>query len=309
MLNERMETMEYCFGRLNSRIISVIKDTDLNEVFEKLRGLDEPTIVTGVGGSSVVSAFFSKVIENKNHVICTDMMPRDLLYRDLKGYRNVVACSYSGNNIGVRASFENDLNHYLFSANKKDGINSIQYVVSDPEVSFISVAGTMMPLAVLFLYYTDNNVELLKEILASDAEFNIDPDNMVYEIMFGYENLVSARLLESTITEGALGVPLLHDKYNYCHGRYQLNVIQKNDLIYFVRDTALDELYLKELKECYDRIICIPQKYQDPIIADFHTAILCFKLLKKIAESKETDFCRKDVPDHGQMFYTFKGKM
>lgn len=309
MLNEKMETMEYCFGRLNSRVLDVIRDTDLDDVFEKLKGLTEPTIVTGVGGSSVVSAFFSKVIENKNHIICTNMMPRDLLYRHIKGYRNVVACSYSGNNIGVRNSFANDLNHYLFSANKKENINSIQYVVNDPEISFISVAGTLMPMAVLFLYYTDNNVELLKEMLNSDAEFDVDPENEIYEIMFGYENRVSARLLESTITEGALGVPLLHDKYNYCHGRYQLNVVMKNDLIYFVRDTELDELYLKELKNCYDRIITIPQKYEDPVIADFHTVVLCFKFLKKMAEAKGTDFCRKDVPDHGQRFYTFRGKM
>ena len=309
MINEKMETMEVCFGKLNSRILKAVEDTDLNEVFEKLSELKEPTIVTGVGGSSVVSAFFSKVIENKNHVVCTEMMPRDLLYRDLSGYRNVVACSYSGNNIGVTSSFENDLNHYLFSASRKDFARSIHYSIKDPEVSFVSVAGTMVPLAILFLYYTDNNMELLKEILSEKVHFEIDPSCSVYEIMFGYENRISARLLESSITEGSLGIPVLHDKYNYCHGRYQMNEVMNNDLIYFVRNTELDELYLKELRDYYGHIIFIPQKYDDPVIADFNTAVVCMQLLKEIAEAQGKDICRKDVPDKGQLFYTFKGKM
>lgn len=309
MLNEKMETMEACFGKLYKRITDAINDTDLDAAFAILASLREPTVVTGVGGSAVVSSFFSKVIENKNHVICTDMMPRDLLYRDLTGYRNVVACSYSGNNIGVKASFNNDLAHYLFSANRKEDVPSIQYVIKDPEVSFISVAATMVPLTVLFLYYTDGNTNLLKEILDCRLDADPDPDNCVYEIMYGYENKASVTLLESTITEGSLGAAVLHDKYNYCHGRYQLNTVSKNELIYFVQDSELDRIYLEELKKCYDRIIMIPKKYDDPVIADYHTAVLCFQLLKKMAEAKGADFCRKDVPDHGQLFYTFKGKM
>lgn len=309
IVDERMEKMADCFDRLKPRIWDSVKKTDLEDVFNRLSELKEPTIVTGVGGSSVVSLFFSKVIENKNHVICTEMMPRDLLYRDLTEYRNVVACSYSGNNIGVTASFNNGRKHYLFSANKKDFARAIQYVVEDEEWSFVSVAGTLVPMAILLLYYTDNNVELLKEILDEEVKFDIDPSKDVYEIMFGYENQVSARLLESGITEGSLGTAVPHEKYNYAHGRCQLNAVMDNDLIYFRQDSELDALYEKELSDFYKHIIYIPKKYDDPVIADFYTSWLSMQLVRQIAQAKSRDISEKKVPEISEVLYTYRGKM
>ena len=307
--DERMEKMEYCFSRLKPRIWDCVSKSDLEGIFGKLKEIDTPSIVTGVGGSSVVSLFFSKVIENKNHVICTEMMPRDLLYRDLSGYENVIACSYSGNNIGVSASFDNDLKHYLFSANRKDFAESIRYLVEDEEWSFVSIAGTMVPMTILFLYYTDNNTGLLKEILSEEISFDIDPSCEVYEIMHGYENQVSARLLESGITEGSLGAAVLHEKYNYCHGRCQLSTVMGNDLICFEDDSELNDLYMKQLPALYKRIIRLPRKYDDPVIADFHTSWLALQLVRQIAEAKGRDISEKNVSDVSEILYTYKGRM
>lgn len=309
MIDERMEKMSECFRKLKPRIMDSIEKTDLEEVFAKLRELKEPTIVTGVGGSSVVSSFFSEVIENKNHIICTEMMPRDLLYRDLSGYKNVVACSYSGGNIGVKASFDNDLKHYLFSANRKDFAEAIQYVVEDEEWSFVSIAGTLVPMSILFLYYTDNNMDLLNEILEQSMSFEIDPSNKVYEVMHGYENHVSAKLLESGIIEGSLGAAILHEKYNFCHGRSQLNESMHNDMIFYDGNSELDELYRKEMPKYYKHVIFVPKKYDDCVIADFHTAWLSMQLVRQIAEAQGRDISEKNVPDISEVMYTYKGGM
>ncbi len=307
--DERMEKMEYCFSRLKPRIWDSISRSNLEEIFGKLKDINRPSIVTGVGGSSVVSLFFSKVIENRNHVICTEMMPRDLLYRDLSGYENVIACSYSGNNIGVSASFDNDLKHYLFSANQKDFAESIRYTVRDEEWSFVSIAGTFVPISILFLYYTDNDTGLLKEILEEKISFEIDPSCSIYEVLYGYENQVSARLLESSITEGSLGAAILHEKYNYCHGRCQLNTVMNNDLIYFQDKSELNDLYMKLLPGFYRNIIKIPKKYDDAVIADFHTAWLSMQLVRQIARAKGRDISEKNVLDVSEVLYTYKGGM
>ena len=66
MIDERMEKMSECFKKLRLRINDAIAKTDLDAVFSKLRELKEPTIVTGVGGSSVVSAFLLCLLANSS---------------------------------------------------------------------------------------------------------------------------------------------------------------------------------------------------------------------------------------------------
>ena len=87
------EPMAVCYERLAGRVRDAVRETDLEALFSGFRSIQGPTVVTGVGGSSVVSAFLSEVLNRKNGTLCTDMMPRDLLYRDMAGYENAVACS------------------------------------------------------------------------------------------------------------------------------------------------------------------------------------------------------------------------
>ncbi|MBQ8994703.1 MAG: hypothetical protein IJ091_02700 [Oscillospiraceae bacterium] len=303
------EKMEYCFSRLKDRVFSAIDNTDLDLLFSVLKTIDSPTIVTGVGGSSVVSAYFEKVLEKKNGIICTEMMPRDLLYRPLDGYNNVVACSYSGKNIGVTASFNNDLNKYLFSGNKIEGTTALRYTVLDQEESFVSLAGTLIPMSLLFLYYTDNDRELLKSILSMEQDFSCLPESTVIEVIYGRKQSVAARFLESTITEGALGAPVLHEKYNYCHGRCQLNFNQHNDLIYFSEENGLDELFKTEFPNFYRQITEIVSVFDDPVVNDFYLTYQAMLLCKKIAEKKGKDISIKVIPEISDKIYYYKGDM
>ena len=74
-------------------------------------------------------------------------------------------------------------------------------------------------------------------------------NSSVYEILSGYETSTAAHFLESTMTEAGLFIPVVHDKYDYCHGRSNLNFEYKNNLIIFDNDTELDKYYKKLLKE------------------------------------------------------------
>ena len=303
------ETMDICFSKMFQRVIDAIEKTDLENIFKTFSEIKEPTITTGVGGSSIVSKYLANVLREKNHIICEDKMPRSLLYEDISSFKNVIACSYSGNNIGVTASFKNDLKKYLFSGNKKDFAIPLQYKVLDEEFSFVSVAGTFAPMAIAFLYYTDNNVSLLKEILSSTCDFDIKEASDVYEAVYGAENSTAATMLDSTMTEGAIASVVLHERYNYCHGRCMLNDKLPHDLILFEDRSELGQLMEKEFNVFYKRVIKIDRKYEDDIVNDFYQTYMVMLLCKKIAETKSRDFCLKVIPEMSDRLYLFKGEM
>jgi len=135
------KNMQLNFDLLEKRVNDAIWKTDLEYIRSELRKIKEPTIVSGVGGSSVVSDFCSKVLNKKNEIIAINSEPRDFVYRNLNGFKNVIACSYSGNNYGVQLSFNNNLKHYLLSRKSfydKD-VTYLKYDTSiERERSFIS---------------------------------------------------------------------------------------------------------------------------------------------------------------------------
>ena len=303
------EKMEYCFSKLRERVISALDNTDLEALFRTLKEISGPSVVTGVGGSSVVSAFFAKVLSEKNGIVCDHMMPRDLLSRSLAGYENGIACSYSGRNIGVTASFRNGLKKYLLSGNRLEGVTPLQYTVKDEEESFVSIAGTLIPMSILLLYYTDGDRKVLEEILDKKPVFRTVPETNVVEILYGYRQSTAAAFLDSTLVEGALAAPVLHEKYNYCHGRCQLNDAQKNDLIYFPEKNGLDDLYEQELPAFYHSVTRIDSAYGDPVVDDFYLTCISMILCRTMAERKGKDFCVKIVPEISDKLYLYKGDM
>ena len=101
------------FDLLIDRVISSLRKTDLLHIKQLLEQIKTPTLISGVGGSSVVSNYASKVLSSKNNIITTKVEPRDLKYFKLDNYDNILCCSYSGNNYGVYTSFDYNLIHYL----------------------------------------------------------------------------------------------------------------------------------------------------------------------------------------------------
>ena len=299
------------FKLLEKRVLDSLEKTDLERIKYYLERIKTPTITTGVGGSSVVSNYASKVLSSKNGIIAEHQEPRDMLYKTLMGYDNVLACSYGGNNYGVQTSFDNTLNRYLLSRNKSqiDGVTSLNYDTEiENEDSFISLAATLMPMSIMLAYYNDNDISIIKEILEAAREYNIDVDK-VYEILTGFDTSTASIYLDSTLAEAGLASPVIHDKYSLCHGRTTLSYHHDNSLIHLNRNTELDKLYKEELPQYYNGIITLEGKYDDPIIDDFYLTYQAMLLSKAMAESAGRDLSRMAYSPAVKKLYRYKGEM
>ena len=61
------KNMKVNFEFLKERVIDSLNNTDLERINYELSKLDGPTLVSGVGGSSVVSEYASKILSNKKN--------------------------------------------------------------------------------------------------------------------------------------------------------------------------------------------------------------------------------------------------
>lgn len=297
------------FNLLEHRVLDTLSRTDLERIKEVLSSIKTPTICTGVGGSNVVSNFASKVISKKNNCIAESIEPRSIIYKSLSGYYNVLACSYGGANFGVETSFANDLNKYLLSTKTKEDVNNLTYASSIvPEDSFISLAATLMPMSILLAYYTDNDLSLIREILASKKEY-LTKVSKIYEILSGYDTSTASTFLESTLVESGVSIPIVHDKYGYCHGRSTTSHHNNSSVIVFNKGTELDQKLLSLFQEYYQEVIQIDGKYQDPIVDDFYLTYQSMLLAKSLATSESKDLSRVDYSPMVKKLYYFKGDM
>ncbi len=299
------DRMEDCFASLKDKVSYALKHTDLQSVFEQLDAIEGPTLVSGVGGSSIVASFLAKVLREKKHIIATFAYPRDLCYMDLKAYQNVIAVSYSGNNIGVDAILHLPLNRYLLTGSPREDLNNIVYTMP-LERSYVSVSATVIPLMILLLYYM-NDTQLIEEIL--DSETGLVSDNDHYEVMSGYETSTAATLFESSIIESGMGSCVLHDKYNYCHGRINITKSVSSDLVFFRMNSELDDVLYETLQKYYKKILLIERRYEDDVINDAYASIIALKFIRNIARLKGVDISdMKELPDN-DVLYRFNGKI
>ena len=305
------KSMKTNFDLLKERVIDSLNNTDLEFVRNELSKLEEPTLFSGVGGSSVVSEFGSKVINTKNGIVSVNSEPRDFLYRNNNPFKNVVACSYSGNNYGVELSFLKGLKRYLLSNNSFDeeDVTYLRYITTiDKERSFISLGATLIPVSILMDYYLNGkNNSMLDSIEETSFDFDLESD--IYEIYSGYDTSTASKYLESTMVESGIGIPIVHDKYSYCHGRSTLGINYPAIAIYYNRNTEFDELMLEELKQYYSRIITIDSKYEDQILDDYQMLIQSMYLSKYIAEKKNKDLSKVEYSPIVKKLYKYKGKI
>lgn len=299
------------FQFLKERVLDSLKISDLEFIRNELLKLDEPTIVSGVGGSSVVSEFTSKVIRQKNKIITLNSEPRDFIYRNINGFKNIIACSYSGNNYGVDLSFQNNLKHYLLSNNIFDNkdITYLKYSTSiDKERSFISLGASLIPISILLDYYLDGNQKQIVELI-KETQFSFDLCNNNYEIFTGYDTSTTSKYLESTLVESGLGMPVIHDKYSYCHGRSTLAINFDNTAIYLNRDTDFDKMLLEEIKKYYNNIIVIDSLFKDSILDDYQMLIQAMYLTKYLAIKKDKDLSAVEYSPIVKKLYKYNGNI
>ena len=305
------KNMQINFEYLDKRVLDSLERTDLEKIRYELSKINTPTILSGVGGSSVVSEFGKHILETTNGIITLNSEPRDFIYRNNNGFSNVIACSYSGNNYGVELSFNNNLKKYLLSNNSYDDemITYLQYLTSiDKERSFISLGATLIPVTIFLDYYLKGSHQVIKELLHSSS-FNFDTSCDAYEIFSGCDTSTTSKYLESTITESGIGIPLVHDKYSFCHGRSTTSINHNNIAIYLNRGTELDKLLLEELYKYYKTVIVLESEHKDPILADYDMLIQAMYLTKYIAESQSKDLSKVEYSPLCKKLYTYKGSL
>lgn len=294
------------FQKLESRVRDSLLDTDLESLFHTLKNIQGATLVSGVGGSSVVSEMASKVLREKNHLITQNVEPRDFCHRSLDGYSNVLSCSYSGKNYGVELSFLNSLKHYLLSSKKseREDVHPLTYTCRDPEKSFISLAATLIPCSILVDYYLDGNMDQVLEQIVPKT-FTFDGKKDIYEIFTGADTSVASKYLDSTMVEAGIGIPILHDKYAYCHGRSTTCLHHDSVAIYFDTHTELDRLFLEELPKHYSEVVKID--VPEGVLGDFVALVSSMYLTKYLADSKNMDLSGVDYHPVVKKLYHYHG--
>lgn len=305
------KNMKINFEYLKERVVDSLDNTDLEFIRNKLSKLNEPTLFSSVGGSSVVSEFGAKVINAKNGIVSVNSESRDFLYRNNVAFRNVVACSYSGNNYGVELSFLKDLEKYLLSNNSFDDkdVTYLKYETTiDKERSFISLGATLIPVSILMDYYLSGQYSLMLDCI-EESPFDFDLESDVYEIFSGYDTSTASKYLESTMVESGIGIPIVHDKYSYCHGRSTLGINYNGIAIYYNRNTEFDRMMLEELKKYYSRIITIDSKFEDQILDDYQMLVQSMYLTKYISEKKSKDLSKVEYSPIVKKLYKYKGQI
>ena len=305
------KSMKTNFEFLKERVVDSLDNTDLEFIRNELSKLEEPTLFSGVGGSSVVSDFGAKVINEKNAIVSVNSEPRDFIYRNNNAFKNVVACSYSGNNYGVELSFLRGLKKYLLPNNSFDekDVTYLKYDTNiDKERSFISLGATLIPVSILMDYYLNGRDNPMLESI-EETSFDFDLESDIYEIYSGYDTSSASKYLESTMVESGIGIPIVHDKYSYCHGRSTLGINYPAIAIYYNRNTEFDIIMLEELKQYYSRIITIDSKFEDQILDDYQMLIQSMYLTKYIAEKKNKDLSKVEYSPIVKKLYKYKGKI
>lgn len=308
------KNMEINFKYLKERIKDSINVTDLEYIKSELEKIKESTIVSGVGGSSVVNEFTKKSLQMKNNIITINSEPRDFAYNNYNGFKNVISCSYSGNNYGVDLSFSNNLKHYLLSNNKYDDkdVTYLKYDTTiDKERSFISLGATLIPISILLNYYLNDFIEF-REIFDGinfNSDYNFDTQCDAYEIFTGFDTSTTSKYLESTLVESGLSIPIIHDKYSYCHGRSTTSINNKNNAIYLNRNTELDKALLDEIYKYYKDVIVIDGIYSDQLIDDYQMLIKSMYLTKYLAKNNNKDLSKIEYNPIVKKLYKYCGRV
>lgn len=297
---------------LKKEILNSTKD--IEKIKYSLKELKGNTISIGTGGSRVVAEFASKVLERKNNIIAKVIDVSDLYNSSLQLYDNIFISSYSGSNYGVKTSFIENKNIYLLSNRKTNIANeNLLHYDMPKESSFISLTATIIPMSILLSYYLDDKfVIILDKIFESiDEELNLKINSNFLNIFSGSNTSSSEEFLESTLTESGLLIPLIHNKYSYCHGRSTINKDHQGYSIYLgYKGSDLDKALTCVLSSTMQDNLILKDTFKDDIVNDFYLTLQCIYLVENIASYRKINLSSvKYDKEAVRNLYYFKGSM
>lgn len=309
--------MKENFELLLPRVIDTLEKSDLIKIKNQLNSIKGNTIIIGAGGSSVVANFASKVLDTEGINICKSA--RDINYENTDLFDNILVVSYSGKGYAIDNSITKKKKVYLLTNGDKT-YNDVEVVKYDSsikqEYSFISLASTLMPMSILYYYnnpikyqeFISNIKTMFDKVLEDINNLNIKGNN-VYEIMGGTDYSSATKYLETTMVESGIALPIIHDKYDYCHGRSTTSYQNNNGLIYFDSERELDKLMLKELKQYYTEIIKIEKYNKENITNDYYATIVSMYLTNLLAINKNQDLSKVNHSPLVYKLYNYRGEV
>ncbi len=302
--------MAYNLGMLEERIIDTLKVSDLKRIQEELSNITGTTFCLGAGGSKVVADFASKVLSFKNECLTSVGDVVDLYSANLKLYKNAFICSYSGNNHGVNEALKAGLKSYLLTTGEGDF--SIRYSSSlSRERSFISLGGTLMPMAILLSYYLgeSDTEEVIKEMFTKKPKFIVQKDDN-FHIFSSLGTSIMECFLESTLVESGIGRATIHHKYDYCHGRSTLLKEFTDSILYCETIESDIDRTIKEAIHNYRQKIILKSSYKDPVLDNFFLVLQGIYLASELAKLKGIDLSKIDYDIKAvPKLYKFSGSL
>ena len=301
------ENMKYIFEDIRNTT------KNISFILEQLSKIKGSTLTLGSGGSKVVAEFIKLVLTKKNKIIVNTIDAADLSQLDTSLYENIIVSSYSGKNHGVKKSLEYDLQVFLLST-RKTRIKSEVLLTYNMEHrhSFISLNQTIVPMAIMLKYYLkeafDEVIDTIEELIDKNLDFEIKDVTNIYTT---YNTSASSRFIESTLVESGISSPIIHFKYDYCHGRSTIN--KNNDyssIVLINQENDIDTLLVDVLTNQLKSNLFIKGPFQDEIINEFFLTLQSMYLLCNIAKSKNIDLSNIDYDKEAvKKVYYFKGSM
>jgi hypothetical protein len=315
------DTDNITYGRLEQRLLDANNRIDSKRNYTVLDTINEPNVSIGSGGSYPAAIFGSKILTDKG-IISINMTPRDVIY-NLKGINNLICYSWSGSSYGIIKAMDHYPKSIVVHGNEKvlhEKEVRLHYDGMDKEHSFISEATTLIPMGELLKYYLHNKgineEEYLNSIIKDTFKntiMNYDVDTKVYEIMSGDDTNTSSHILESAMSESGIGVPLLHEKYEYCHGRSVTSSTNRDEhiLIYLInQETELDRFLLDIIVHNYKNVIVLRSNTNDRIVGEYILALKAYILCNYISKIKGLGLSQVEYdPSVVKKAYRYKGEL
>ena len=322
-----IEKMDVNFNRLPERLLKVNENEnnyeEMKRLLEKLVAKEEPILVVATGGSKVVAYYLEYILKRlDSNIICKVIEPRDYFYEVNRGYKKLVAISASGNTNGIKeilTLFPGD--KYLISEKEKEGYETISWKKSLPEKenSFISLLTSLAPITLMLDSVVDDSIEeindQLRELINHSKrrlEQESFADKSLFQIISGIDTKPSAGVLESNLVESGIGIPVVHDKGSFCHGRSNLLYQYPNSQVIYLthENSELDTLLLELLTSEYQNVSAFSPMTTNPYWQEYELILQMYYLSQKIAEDKDMDLTKPNY-NHKlvKTLYKYRGNL
>ncbi len=296
-------------NNLEDNITNSLTVTNLNNIFTKLNEINEPTLLCGVGGSSVVSTFLAKILNQKNKIITHNISVENFFLHNIIPYHNLVLVSYSGENYGIKSLLNSNLNTYLLTHRKTKIKNEtlLNYTITNHHKSFISLDDTIIPLSLLLCYYLDTTKLNIK--IPKLSNLSIKPFTNL-NIIYDESSKTCATFLETTFIESGHASVSLHSKYSLCHGRTNI-ISNKDSLVIYLNthNTELDQLLIDEIPKITSNFLVLEELNKDIIIADYLLVLQSLSLLLYLNQTYNYEFVNVKYNQIVPTVYNFKGEL